>query len=207
MITIIPQLEKARKASRELLNLNDDEINKILIRLSEAAIENSSMIIGANKKDLARMDKNDPKYDGLLLNEERIKGIAADIKNVATLPTPLGRIMEEATRPNGMKISKVSVPFGVIGVIYEARPNVSFDVFSLCFKAGNTCVLKGGADAEYSNIAIVEVIHSVLKEYSVNPDVCTLLPATREATSELLNAVGYVDWLIPLGCRTRINFF
>lgn len=152
------------------------------------------------------MDVKDPKYDRLKLTEERLKSIATDTRNVATLPSPLGKILKETIRPNGMKLSKVSVPFGVIGIIYEARPNVSFDVFSLCLKSGNACILKGGSDADYSNRAIISVIHEVLKKFNINPHIVELLPADREATSELLHAVGYVDLIIPRGSSSLINF-
>ena len=134
-------------ASRELALLNDDIINQILNAVADAAIAETPFILAENKKDLARMDKNDPKYDRLKLTKERLKGIAADTRNVATLPSPLGKVLKESVRPNGMRLTKVSVPFGVIGIIYEARPNVSFDVFSLCLKSGNACILKGGSDA------------------------------------------------------------
>lgn len=152
------------------------------------------------------MDKNDPKYDRLKLTEERLKGIAADTRNVATLPSPLGKVLKESVRPNGMKLTKVSVPFGVIGIIYEARPNVSFDVFSLCLKSGNACILKGGSDADCSNRAIISVIHKVLKKFKINPHIVELLPADREATAALLNAVGYVDLIIPRGSSSLIHF-
>lgn len=152
------------------------------------------------------MDKNDPKYDRLKLTEERLKGIAADTRNVATLPSPLGKVLKESVRPNGMKLTKVSVPFGVIGIIYEARPNVSFDVFSLCLKSGNACILKGGSDADCSNRAIISVIHEVLKKFKINPHIVELLPADREATAALLNAVGYVDLIIPRGSSSLIHF-
>lgn len=152
------------------------------------------------------MDKNDPKYDRLKLTEERLKGIAADTCNVATLPSPLGKVLKESVRPNGMKLTKVSVPFGVIGIIYEARPNVSFDVFSLCLKSGNACILKGGSDADCSNRAIISVIHKVLKKFKINPHIVELLPADREATAALLNAVGYVDLIIPRGSSSLIHF-
>lgn len=152
------------------------------------------------------MDKNDPKYDRLKLTEERLKDIATDTRNVATLPSPLGRVLKETIRPNGMKLTKISVPFGAIGIIYEARPNVSFDVFSLCLKSGNACVLKGGSDADYSNRAIICVIHEVLKEFNINPHIVELLPADREATTALLNAVGYIDLVIPRGSSNLINF-
>lgn len=193
-------------ASRELALLNDDTINQILNAVADAAVAETSFILAENEKDLARMDKNDPKYDRLKLTEERLKGIAADTRNVATLPSPLGRVLKETVRPNGMKLTKISVPFGVIGIIYEARPNVSFDVFSLCLKSGNACILKGGSDADCSNRAIISVIHEVLKKFNVNPHIVELLPADREATAALLNAVGYVDLIIPRGSSGLINF-
>ena len=193
-------------ASRELALLNDDIINQILNAVADAAIAETPFILAENEKDLARMDKNDPKYDRLKLTEERLKGIAADTRNVATLPSPLGKVLKESIRPNGMKLTKVSVPFGVIGIIYEARPNVSFDVFSLCLKSGNACILKGGSDADCSNRAIISVIHEVLKKFNINPHIVELLPADREATAALLNAAGYVDLIIPRGSSGLINF-
>lgn len=193
-------------ASRELALLNDDTINQILNAVADAAIAKAPFILAENEKDLARMDQNDPKYDRLKLTEERLKGITADTRNVATLPSPLGKILKETVRPNGMKLTKISVPFGVIGIIYEARPNVSFDVFSLCLKSGNACVLKGGSDADCSNRAIISVIHEVLRSFNINPHIVELLPADREATAALLNAVGYVDLIIPRGSSNLINF-
>ena len=193
-------------ASRELALLNDDVINQILNAVADAAIAETPFILAENEKDLARMDKNDPKYDRLKLTKERLKGIAADTRNVATLPSPLGKVLKESVRPNGMRLTKVSVPFGVIGIIYEARPNVSFDVFSLCLKSGNACILKGGSDADCSNRAIISVIHEVLKKFNINPHIVELLPADREATAALLNAVGYVDLIIPRGSSSLIHF-
>ena len=193
-------------ASRKLALLSDDTINQILSAVADAAIAQTPYILSENKKDLARMDKNHPKYDRLKLTEERIKGIANDTRNVATLPSPLGRVLKETTRPNGMKLTKISVPFGVIGIIYEARPNVSFDVFSLCLKSGNACVLKGGSDADASNRAIISVIHEVLKQFAVDPHIVELLPADREATAALLHAVNFVDLIIPRGSSQLINF-
>ena len=193
-------------ASRELALLNDDIINQILNAVADAAIAETPFILAENKKDLARMDKNDPKYDRLKLTKERLKGIAADTRNVATLPSPLGKVLKESVRPNGMRLTKVSVPFGVIGIIYEARPNVSFDVFSLCLTSGNACILKGGSDADCSNRAIISVIHEVLKKFNINPHIVELLPADREATAALLNAVGYVDLIIPRGSSSLIHF-
>lgn len=195
-----------RKASRSLLSLTDKQINEVLCAVADAAVANADLILTENAKDLARMDKADPKYDRLLLNRKRIEDIAADMRSVASLPSPLGKVLKETTRPNGMKLSKVSVPFGVIGIIYEARPNVSFDVFSLCFKSGNACILKGSADAHDSNRAIVSVIHEVLNKYHIDTYAATLLPADREATNQLLHAEGYVDLIIPRGSSNLIHF-
>ena len=177
-------------ASRKLALLDDQTINRILNAVADAAIAETPFILSENAKDLARMEQSNPKYDRLKLTEARLKGIAADTRNVATLPSPLGRVLKETVRPNGMKLTKVSVPFGVIGIIYEARPDVSFDVFSLCLKSGNACILKGGSDADCSNRAIVSVIHDVLKRFGVDTHIVELLPADREATAELLHAVG-----------------
>ncbi len=198
--------EKAVVASR-MLNLADaGTINKVLEDVADAAVASGRRILEANALDLAAMDRSNPMYDRLLLTEERIAGIAADMRNVALLPSPLGKVQQELERPNGMTITRVSVPFGVIGIIYEARPNVSFDVFSLCLKSGNACVLKGGTDAIHSNTAIVKLIKEVLEHNGLNPDCVTLLPAGREATAELLNAVGFVDMIIPRGGKGLIDF-
>ncbi|KOH46520.1 glutamate-5-semialdehyde dehydrogenase [Sunxiuqinia dokdonensis] len=200
------QLELTLKASRSMALLSEDKINAILNDLADAALEHTEAVLVENQKDLSRMDPADPKFDRLKLSPERIEGIASDIRNVASLPSPLGRILSETTRPNGMRIRKVSVAFGVIGIIYEARPNVTFDVFSLCLKSGNACVLKGGSDAIDSNTAIVKVIHSVLEKHSVDHNILTLLPADRAATAEILNARGYVDLLIPRGSQGLIDY-
>ena len=197
---------KALQAARRLNLLTDATINQILVKVAEEAIANTSYILAENQKDLDAMDKNNPMYDRLLLSTDRIQGIAADIRNVASLPSPLGRILEERTLPNGMFLTKKSVPFGVIGIIYEARPNVSFDVFSLCLKSGNVCVLKGGTDAYHSNLAIVSVIKNVLKQFDIDENCIHLLPAGREATADLLNAVDYVDLIIPRGSQGLIDF-
>jgi glutamate-5-semialdehyde dehydrogenase len=193
-------------ASRSLNLVTDETINQVLLALSDEAVFQTENILTENAKDLAAIEKTNPMYDRLLLSEDRIKGIAADIRNVATLPSPLGKILMETERPNGMNISKITVPFGVVGIIYEARPNVSFDVFSLCLKSGNACVLKGGTDAYHSNSAIVKVIQSVLDKFGLDKNIVTLLPAGREATAELMNAVGTVDVIIPRGGKGLIDF-
>jgi len=198
--------ESVRRASQSLAFVTEETIRDILLAVADAAEAKASYILLNNKKDLDLMDITNPKYDRLMLTKERIAGIAADIRNVASLPSPLGRTLMQKEMPNGMVISKVSVAFGVIGIIYESRPNVSFDVFSLCLKSGNACLLKGSHDAHQSNLAIVSVIHDVLKKFRIDPAVCTLLPADREATAELMNARGYVDLLIPRGSAGLINF-
>ena len=198
--------ENVKTASRKLNLLSDLQRNEILKAVADAIIAKKGTILEANALDLAKMDKQNPLYDRLQLTEKRLDDIASDMRNVASLPSPLGHITKEKTLPNGLRLHRVSVPFGVIGMIYEARPNVTYDVFSLCFKSGNACVLKGGSDADLSNQAAVTLIHEVLTSYGVNPDVVTLLPATHEATGELLNAVGYVDLCIPRGGRRLIDF-
>ena len=199
-------LQQTLAASRQLVMLDDATINRVLLDTADALMSCQAEVLAANAEDLRRMDPANPKYDRLKLTEKRLAGIAGDMKNVASLPSPLGRLLSEAGRPNGMVIRKVTVPFGVIGVIYEARPNVTFDVFSLCFKSGNACVLKGGSDADCSNRALVAIIHDVLASQGIDPAICTLLPPDREATTELLNAVGLVDLIIPRGSSSLINF-
>ena len=199
-------LRESAKASRRVATLGDEEICRILCEAANSLIDHKAEILAANKEDLSRMNPLDAKYDRLRLTAERIEGMAGDMKNVATLPSPLGRVLGERTRPNGMVIRKVSVPFGVIGVIYEARPNVTADVFSLCLRSGNACVLKGGKDADGSNRAITRVIHGVLEQHGLPAGVCRLLPASHEATAELLNAVGLVDLIIPRGSKRLIDF-
>lgn len=200
-------LETAQRASRELALLSGEQVSEILLAVADATWKHSSSILTENAKDMSVIaDPHDPIYDRLLLTEERLKSIAGDIRNIAALPSPLGRVLKETVRPNGMRLTKISVAFGVIGIIYEARPNVSFDVFSLCFKSGSACVLKGSTHAYNSNKAIVDVIHSVLKQFGVNQAVLTLLPPDRETTCRLLNATKYVDLIIPRGSSSLINF-
>lgn len=195
-----------RLASRKLNLIDENKINTVLCRVADAAVAHTADILEANKQDLARMEPSNPKYDRLMLTEQRIADIAADMRHVSQLPSPLGRVLAEWTQPNGMTIKKVSVPFGVIGIIYEARPNVTFDVFSLCLKSGNAVIMKGGSDAACSNEAIVKVIHSVLREEGIDTACATLLPPSHEATAEMLNAVEYVDLIIPRGSKNLINF-
>lgn len=201
-----PLFKNARKASRELNILDRDIVDKILLAVADSALDNSTYILEENEKDLSQMDKSDPKYDRLVLTAERIKSIAADIRNVAKLPSPVGHVLSKTSRTNGLIISRISVPFGVVGIIYESRPNVTFDVFSLCLKSGNVCVLKGGSDAINSNTAIVKIIREVLNKNGIDENILTLLPAGRDETTQLLNARNYVDLIIPRGSRGLIDY-
>ena len=198
--------QKVKAASKTLGLLSDDKRNEILQAVADAIVANTSALLKANAEDLAKMDEANPMRDRLQLTEQRLQDIASDMRHVSTLPSPLGRVLKDKTLDNGLHLQRVSVPFGVIGMIYEARPNVTFDVFSLCFKSGNACVLKGGKDACASNVASVALIHKVLLSFGVSPDVVMLLPATHEATSEMLNAVGYIDLCIPRGGKKLISF-
>ena len=198
--------QKVKAASKTLGLLTDEQRNEVLQAVADAIIAETPALLKANAEDLAKMDKANPLYDRLQLTELRLHDIAADMRHVSTLPSPLGRILKEKTLDNGLHLQRIAVPFGVIGMIYEARPNVTFDVFSLCFKSGNACVLKGGKDANCSNTASIELIHRVLIKYGIDPAVATLLPATHEATGEMLNAVGYIDLCIPRGGKKLIQF-
>lgn len=193
-------------ASRKLALMEEKLINEVLNAVADAAIRDKDIILAANSADLQLMNPSDPKFDRLKLTVSRIEDIASDMRNVASLPSPLGKVLYEDVRPNGLKLKKISVPFGVIGVIYEARPNVSFDVFSLCMKSGSACILKGGSDAYNSNKAIVETIHGVLDKFGIDRNIVQLLPADREATTELLHANDYVDLIIPRGSSGLINY-
>lgn len=203
---MLQQFIDAKKASHSLQLLTDDERNAVLLAVADKITEKTEGLLRANRQDLERMDKSNPMYDRLLLNADRLAGIAGDMRHVATLPSPLGRTLKDKTLDNGLHLRRVSVPFGVIGMVYEARPNVTFDVFSLCFKSGNACVLKGGKDAEASCEAGVQLIKEVLQENNINPSAIELLPFTHEATGEMLQAVGYIDLCIPRGGKRLISF-
>lgn len=196
----------ARAAARKLNRADAEKINLLLCSLADAVEESIGAILEANNLDLARMDSADPKFDRLKLTESRLRDIASDMRSVASLPSPLNVTLSSVTRPNGMTINKVTVPFGVIGVIYEARPNVTFDVFSLCVKAGSACLLKGGSDARDTNECAVKLIREVLASQGFDENTVTLLPASHEATAEMLNAVGLVDLIIPRGSKRLIDF-
>ena len=197
---------KTKDASLYLAQLSDADKSAVLHAVADAIKHDTDTLLAANAADLSRMEKSNPLYDRLLLTPSRLDNIASDIRHVACLPSPLGHITCERTLDNGLHLRRVSVPFGVIGVIYEARPNVTFDVFALCLKSGNACILKGGKDADDSNKAAVRLIKDVLEKHGISPDIINLMPATHEATHEMLNAVGYVDLCIPRGGKRLIEF-
>lgn len=198
--------EAAQQASQALGQLRPATADAVLHDLAAAAVDQTPFLLAANAQDLARMAPDDPRYDRLQLSAERLQAIAADLRNVAGLTSPLGTALLDKTLPNGLHLRKVRVPLGVVGIIYEARPNVTFDVFALCLKTGNACVLKGGSDAHFSNQAILSLLHQVLRQHGLDPNIVTLLPTDRQATEALLQAVGYVDVLIPRGSQQLIDF-
>ena len=198
--------DNARAAAGKLNLIDGETIDKVLCAVADEADRQTDYILQENRRDLERMPESDPRYDRLMLTRERIAGITFDMRRVATLPSPLGRILASFDRPNGMHIDKVSVPFGVIGIIYEARPNVTFDVFSLCLKSGNVCILKGGSDAQYSNLALINIINKVLISYGIDSNTAILLPNDHSFTDKLLTAVGQVDLIIPRGSSRLINY-
>lgn len=199
-------LKAVQQASRSLGLLGEKKTNAILLSLADKTERNIATILTENKKDLERKPETDPTYDRLKLTEQRISDIVNDLRKLVTLPSPLGIRLEKRDLDNGLNLEKITVPLGVVGIIYEARPNVTFDVFALCLKSGNACLLKGGSDAENSNKAIIKIIKEVLTEQQVNPAIVELLPSDRAATHEMLNAVGFVDIIIPRGSQNLINY-
>ena len=199
-------LDNARVAANKLNLIDDATIARVLCAVADEADRQVDYILQANRRDLERMSESDPRYDRLMLTHERLAGITADMRRVASLPSPLGRTLASYDRPNGMHIDKVSVPFGVIGIIYEARPNVTFDVFALCMKSGNVCILKGGSDAHDSNTALINIINRVLISHGIDSNTAVLLPNDHRYTDQLLTAVGKVDLVIPRGSGRLINY-
>ena len=202
---MLEQFKRAKAASLTLPMLSDDKRNAVLQAVARAIEARTPQLLEANAQDLARMDRSNPMFDRLMLTADRLKGIASDMRHVSMLPSPLGRTLKETTLPNGLHLRRVSVPFGVIGMVYEARPNVTFDVFSLCFKSGNACVLKCGKNAEYSCRAGVDLIHDVMRQFGIDEGAVVLLPPTHEATDAMLQATGYIDLCIPRGGKRLIQ--
>lgn len=204
-VDVLSGLEKLSKSARKLVQLNDEEIRAILYDIADITGQHHDLILKENQKDLDRMDPSNPKYDRLLLNTDRLIAIENDIRAVADLPSPLGRILEERHTDQGLHLKKISVPLGVIGIVYESRPNVTFDVIALCLKSGNASALKGSRDAHFSNLAIVKLIKEVLMKYGLE-DAIYLAPSARESLSYILEATDYIDIIIPRGSQGLINF-
>ena len=205
MNDLLSIFKNIKNDSRNLV-LTDECINEVLTTLANNLISNKNKIITENKKDLANFDPKNPLTDRLLLNEVRIENIANDLKNISQLKSPLNIIKEEKILPNGLHLQKVSVPFGVVGVIYEARPNVTIDVFALCLKSGNACLLKGGKEAEHTNKILVQIIKNTFVQLGINSNIIYLLPNDKNATELMLNAIGIVDVCIPRGSKNLIDF-
>ena len=203
---LLDGLEHAREAARELARCDENTVKAVLYGLAEKTMANCAEVLEANRSDLSRMPQDDPKYDRLLLNEDRLEAICSDLRAVADLPSPIGDVLEEKVLDNGLKLSKLRVPMGVIAVIFESRPNVTFDVFALCLKTQNACVLKGSSDAHDTNRVVVRLMHEVLLENGIIPDCVFLAPPQREWLPGILNAVGYIDLAIPRGSQGLIDF-
>jgi glutamate-5-semialdehyde dehydrogenase len=205
MELIEPLIVKTHKASASLRRTDDKQIIKTLEMLADAVEANTVNILEANSLDVAKQDANDSRTDRLRLNEQRIKNIANSIRQVSKLPNPTGTIIEKRTLYNGLLLEKVAVPLGVVGAIYESRPNVTFDIATLCLRSMNGCLLKGSSEAENSNKIAVQIIKSVLKENNIDEDCVTLLPSNRETVQQLYTATKYVDVLIPRGSDSLIQ--
>lgn len=206
MNSILPLLQKTQQASASVRRLSDAQRSNLLNELAVIVEQSKVLIMSENQKDLDLMDKTDPKYDRLLLNENRIQGLANSLREVALLPDPTGEILVETNLENGLNIKKIAVPMGVVGVIYESRPNVTIDVASLCLRSGNACVLKGGKEAIFSNTCLVGLIHQVLAKFGVADEAVLLLPTDRKFTEELLKATRFVDIIIPRGSDSLIQY-
>ena len=206
MESINESLKKTHKAAASIQKADDAQIKNILFNIADELVASRAVLLEANAKDLSRQSANNPRNDRLMLNEQRIKGIAESIRKVASLPDPTGKVIEQRTLPNGLKLKKMAVPLGVVGAIYESRPNVTFDIAALCLRSRNACVLKGSGDAEHSNEVAVDIIRRVLKNNDIDMNVVTLLPAAREVVEELFKATRYIDVIIPRGSDSLIQY-
>jgi len=204
--SIMPLLEKTRNASRQIARLSDNERQQLVRSMADALEHQCDKILEANTKDCAKKDDSDPKKDRLMLNKERVLAIANDARNVAELSDPTNIVLSKTTLENNLQLSKITVPLGVVGIIYESRPNVTVDAAVLCLRSGNAIVLRGSSDALDSNIAIVDVLRTVLKQHNLDENIIQLLPVDRELVKELLEAEGYIDILIPRGSKGLIDF-
>ncbi|MCB9033165.1 MAG: glutamate-5-semialdehyde dehydrogenase [Chitinophagales bacterium] len=199
-------LEDAKLAAIDAKNLTATQKEKLLQDLAQALVDNTNLIIQYNQQDLDRMADDNPKKDRLLLNQDRIKALADSLHDILKLEDPSGKILYDKTLDNGLHIQKTTVPLGVVGVIYEARPNVTIDVAALCLYSGNAVVLRGGSDAEKTNEILVEIIHQCLVKNQLNKNIVQLLPIDRKHVKVLLEATQFVDIIIPRGSQQLIDF-
>lgn len=206
MTSILPLLEQTHLAAAAVRRLSDASKQALLLHLADLIVEQQAVVLQANQIDLDRMDDADPKKDRLLLNPARLEAIAASIRDVAALPCPAGQVLSERTLPNGILLRKIAVPLGVVGIIYESRPNVTLDVSALCLRSGNAVALRGSSDAWHSNQALVQLIRQALTAFDVPEAAVTLLPTDRALVQELLTATRYVDMIIPRGSESLIKF-
>ncbi|MBO9200712.1 MULTISPECIES: glutamate-5-semialdehyde dehydrogenase [Niastella] len=204
--SIQPLIIKTWKAAINLRQATDKQLKAVLLQLADELEKNSAAVIKANQLDVEKQDPNNPKVDRLLLNKQRIAGIANSIRKISKLPNPAGKTLEKRRLDNGLLLHKIAVPLGVVGAIYESRPNVTYDIAALCIRSQNGCVLKGSSEAENSNLAAIRLIKKVLKANDIDPDCVTLLPSERETVQELFTATKYVDVLIPRGSESLIQF-
>ncbi len=204
--SIVEQLQAAAKAKQVLQQLSSDTKIIILNAIADGLVAHTAEILVANKIDLDRMSDEDPKKDRLLLNSDRLNGLSDSVKQIAQLSDPTNQLLLKKVLPNGLKIEKITVPLGVVGVIYESRPNVTIDVAALCIQSGNVCLLRGGSDALHTNEALLKIIHGILDEYGITRDIVQLLPVDRKHVSELLEATKYVDIIIPRGSQSLIDY-
>ncbi len=205
MQNIQSQLLNARKAKEAIRVLSRADKQNILNKIAQELLNRKDTIIRENQKDLERMDPADPKFDRLKLTDERIDGLAQSVIDVSNLEDPTGQILSSKVLDNGLKIEKKTVALGVVGVIYESRPNVTIDVAALCLQSGNVCLLRGGSDAWYTNSYLVDMIRQVFVSFSIDPNIVQLLPTDREFVQELLTATGFVDIIIPRGSQSLID--
>ena len=204
--TIVPQLQATQQAAAQVRRLSSEQKTALLNRLADLLLQNQVSIMAENQKDMERMPDGDPKKDRLFLNEKRIQGLADSLRDVAQLPDPSGEVLLEREIEQGLKLKKIAVPLGVVGAIFESRPNVTVDVAALCLRSGNACVLKGGKEADFSNRYLVSLIHQALAEYHIDTNAAMLLPTDRQFVNELLTATRYVDIIIPRGSESLIQF-
>ena len=202
---IIEQLASTRSASTSLAVATSEKRNEVLFNLAQLLLENSAEIIIENLKDLAKISADDPMRDRLLLNSDRIESLSKSLYEVAKFSDPTGQVLTDKILSNGLKLTKISVPLGVVGVIFESRPNVTVDVAALCIRSGNAAVLRGGSDAWHTNAILVQLIHQALISAGLSSDLIRLLPTDRTHVSTLLHAVKYVDVIIPRGSEALIQ--